>query len=136
MKPRIVLDTNGYVSRLLVAESVPCKAVEFAGLRGITLMSPATLTELEQVLKRPKFAKYLNPENIEPYLAKVWELAQHADAGPPIRACRVPRDDKFLDVAVHGEAGFLVTGNADLLALHPFRSISILTPSDFLAHHN
>ena len=50
----------------------------------------------------------------------------------PLQACRDPRDDKFLDVAVHGSADALVTGDADLLALHPFHGVPILTPSHFL----
>jgi len=63
---------------------------------------------------------------------KVWELAQHVHNPPPIRACRDPRDDKFLEVAVHGRADAIVTGDADLLALHPFRGIAILTPAAYL----
>jgi putative PIN family toxin of toxin-antitoxin system len=50
----------------------------------------------------------------------------------PIRACRDPRDDKFLELAVHGRADILITGDADLLALHPFQGIAILTPAAFL----
>jgi predicted nucleic acid-binding protein len=50
----------------------------------------------------------------------------------PIRACRDPRDDKFLEVAVHGRADAIVTGDKDLLELNPFRGIAILTPSAYL----
>lgn len=48
-----------------------------------------------------------------------------------IRACRDPKDDKFLELAVSGNADVIVTGDKDLLALHPFRGIAILTPLDF-----
>jgi predicted nucleic acid-binding protein len=51
---------------------------------------------------------------------------------PSIRACRDPRDDKFLEVAVHGRADLILTGDSDLLALHPFQGIAILTPAAFL----
>ena len=50
----------------------------------------------------------------------------------PIRACRDPRDDKFLEVAVHGRADLILTGDADLLALYPFRGIAIVTPAEYL----
>jgi predicted nucleic acid-binding protein len=50
-----------------------------------------------------------------------------------IQACRDPDDDRLLELAVDGRATHLVTGDADLLALHPFRGIPILTPADFLA---
>ena len=53
--------------------------------------------------------------------------------GDRIRACRDPKDDKFLEVAVNVEADFLISGDRDLVDLHPFRGISILTPAEFLA---
>jgi len=49
-----------------------------------------------------------------------------------IRACRDPRDDKFLELAVNGEADLIVTGDQDLLALHPFRDVPIITPAAYV----
>lgn len=49
-----------------------------------------------------------------------------------IRICRDPKDDKFLEVAVNGQATSLMTGDQDLLILHPFRSIPIVTPRTFV----
>jgi predicted nucleic acid-binding protein len=49
-----------------------------------------------------------------------------------IRACRDARDDKLLELAVDGRADLIVTGDLDLLELHPFRGIAILTPNDYL----
>ena len=43
-----------------------------------------------------------------------------------IAACRDPTDDKFLELAVSGRADLIVTGDADLLTLNPFRSIPII----------
>lgn len=50
-----------------------------------------------------------------------------------ITDCRDPKDNKFLALAVSGQATHLVTGDQDLLILHPYRSTSILTPRQFLA---
>ena len=47
-------------------------------------------------------------------------------------ACRDPRDDKFLELAVNGHADLLVTGDRDLLALDPFRNIPVVTPATFV----
>ncbi|MGD0800368.1 MAG: putative toxin-antitoxin system toxin component, PIN family [Terracidiphilus sp.] len=44
-----------------------------------------------------------------------------------------PRDDKFLEVAVHGKADAILTGDADLLTLDPFQRVRIVTPQEFLA---
>jgi uncharacterized protein len=49
-----------------------------------------------------------------------------------VRECRDPRDDMFLEVALNGRADLIVTGDADLLALHPWRDIAILSPAKFL----
>jgi len=43
-----------------------------------------------------------------------------------------PKDDKFLELAVNGRADVIVSGDADLLALNPFRGIPIETPADYL----
>jgi predicted nucleic acid-binding protein len=49
-----------------------------------------------------------------------------------IAACRDATDDKFLELAVSGRADLIVTGDADLLALNPFRDIPIITPGVFV----
>ncbi len=49
-----------------------------------------------------------------------------------VRACRDPKDDQFLELVVCGGASCLVTGDRDLLVLHPFREVPVLTPTQFL----
>lgn len=49
-----------------------------------------------------------------------------------ISVCRHPKDNKFLELAIAGNADCIVTGDKDLLVLHPFRGIKIISPSDFL----
>ena len=48
-----------------------------------------------------------------------------------ITACRDATDDRFLELAVNGSATVIVSGDADLLALNPFRSIPIVAPASF-----
>ncbi len=50
-----------------------------------------------------------------------------------ITACRDPKDNKFLEVAVAGRADVIVSGDKDLLVLHPLQGIAIESPRDFLA---
>jgi uncharacterized protein len=52
-----------------------------------------------------------------------------------IQACRDPKDNKVLELAVSGQAVCIVSGDKDLLVLHPFQGISILSPGDFLIHY-
>ncbi len=135
MKQRIVIDTNVYVSRLIREQSIPGRAVGRAWSEAVTLVSAATLEELRVVLRRQKLARYIQSGKIEPYIVRVREVSLYIPNPAPIRACRDPRDDKFLEVAVHGHADVIVTGDADLLALHPFRGIAILSPSDYLERY-
>ena len=132
MRRLVVVDTNVYVSRLLNPLSVPGRAVAKALEEDRLLVSTATLMELQVVLRRPKFAPYIPPGYVESFLEQVLSVAIPIEIHAPIRACRDPRDDKFLEVAVHGRADAIVTGDRDLLELHPFRGIAILTPAEYL----
>ncbi|MCE7922369.1 MAG: putative toxin-antitoxin system toxin component, PIN family [Haliscomenobacteraceae bacterium CHB4] len=49
-----------------------------------------------------------------------------------IQACRDPKDNKYLEAAVAAQADCIISGDPDLLALHPFRNIPVLSPRDFL----
>jgi predicted nucleic acid-binding protein len=55
------------------------------------------------------------------------------DVKTQITACRDPKDDKFLSLAVSGAATHIITGDRDLLTFDPLQGIRILTPQDFLA---
>lgn len=133
MSFRVAVDTNIYVSRYLRPHSVPGRAVEKVWSGMTPLISIATWSELREVLHRPKFARFVRPHFLDVYLRRVFEISEKVSVPTPIHACRDPRDDKFLELAVHGRADLLITGDADLLALNPFRGIAILTPAAFLS---
>jgi putative PIN family toxin of toxin-antitoxin system len=90
------------------------------------------MMELEAVLMRAKFARYLQPGSLKPFIESLRLIAEPVMIVSTIRACRDPRDDKFLELAVHGRADAIVTGDQDLLALHPFHGIDLITPADYL----
>ncbi len=129
---RVVLDTNVLVSALLTPDGNPRRAVDLVARQGLLLFSEATYDELTEVLARPRLRKFLPAESAEGFTKRVVTVASRVVTDESIRACRDPKDDKFLDVAVGGEADYLVTGDEDLLVLHPFRGVPILTPTDFL----
>lgn len=129
---RIVADTNSLVSRLLLPESVPAKAVRKAVGHGQLLVSDTTLGELADVLSRPKFDRYVSVEDRQEFIRLLSRIAERVADTLPVKACRDPKDDKFLEVAVNGDASVLVTGDEDLLDLHPFRGIDIVTPRQYL----
>ncbi len=130
---RWVVDTNALVSRLLLPDAVPARAVRRAVDTGILLVSVETLDELTEVLSRPKFDPYVSPEDRRGFLQRLPRISEQVAILRPIQACRDPKDDRFLSVAVNGEADALITGDRDLLELHPFMGIPIVTPAAFLA---
>ena len=129
---RVVLDTNALVSRLLVPKSVPAQAVTKALRIGDILVSESTLNELADVLARPKFDAYVSIEERQEFIRLLGRVVEIVPVVYTVHACHDPNDDKFLDVAVNGEANFLVTGDNDLLILNPFREIRIVSPAAFL----
>jgi len=131
-KPRFVFDTNAIISAVLLKRSVSRKAFDKALDEGEVLVSVETIDELNRVLGREDFARYITEEERMEFLAVFLREARLVEATVHVGECRDPSDNKFLELAVSGEAQCIVSGDKDLLVLHPFRTISIVTPRDFL----
>lgn len=129
---RVIVDTNVLVSYLLVPASVPGRAVDKALSTSLLLASDPTLEELITVLDRPKFDRYITIEERSAFLTKYMRITEIIAITERLKICRDPHDNKFLDLAINGKADFLITGDNDLLALHPLEEVSILSPANFL----
>jgi len=129
---RHVFDTNSLVSALLFEHSRPSQAFRHALRRGRVLLSSSTIEELAEVLQREKFEQYVTAAEREEFLAAFVEQSLFIEPTVEIHACRDAKDDKFLELAVSGCASYIISGDADLLVLHPFRDIAIMTPAQFL----
>ena len=129
---RFVFDTNVFISTVLVSNGKAQQAFIKADQNGYYLLSAATLEELRDVLYREKFDKYITDAERTRFLADLLEKSAVIPITESITVCRDPDDDKFLELAVSGNADYLVSGDDDLLALHPFRAIPILRPAEFL----
>ena len=131
-RPRIVLDTNALVSRLLLPNSIPAKAVRKAVEEGEILMSESTLYELADVLGREKFQAYVSIQDRKEFLRMLGRIVEMVTILHAVHDCRDVKDNQILEVAVNGQAQVIVTGDEDLLVLNPFRDISIMKPADYL----
>lgn len=130
---RFVFDTNVLISAFLFSQSKPRQALDQATVIGVILLSNSVLSELEEVLYRPKFDRYLTKERRQEFLEDLTENAQFIDVTEQINECRDPKDNKYLELALSGQAECIVTGDDDLLVLNPWRGIEILTVQEFLA---
>ncbi len=131
-RKRVVIDNNALISRLLLPASVPARAVRKAVETAQLLVSEPLLTELADVLSREKFDPYISLGDRQQFLRLLGRVAEVVPITYTIRACRDPKDDMLLELAVNGSADVVVTGDKDLLALNPFRGIPILTPARYL----
>ena len=99
---------------------------------GEILVSDEIVRELNDVLSRPKFERYATEEDLARFLQSLLQEARLVEVVGTIQACRDPKDNKYLEAAVSGNAECIVSGDDDLLVLHPFREIPILRPREFL----
>ena len=129
---RFVFDVNVIVSAFLFDNSKPDQALGKAQNIGIVLVSNAIITELSNVLLRPKFSRYLSLGRRLELQNDFTEASQIIEPTETISICRDPKDNKYLELAVSGQAEVIITGDNDLLVLNPFRDIIILTPQEFL----
>ena len=128
---RVVVDTNVFVSAALKDKSFPALALHVVGQRGTLLKSAATERQLFEVLARPQLAALIDQASID-HINKLMAAAELVTITERIVACRDATDDKFLELAVNGKADVIVSGDADLLVLNPFRDIPIVMPATFV----
>jgi putative PIN family toxin of toxin-antitoxin system len=128
---RVVVDTNVFISAALKDRSPPSDVVHLASERDLLLKSATTEQELFITLARPRLAPLI-PQRFRVWLEEVLAAAELVPITELIAACRDPKDDKFLELAVNGRADLIVSGDADLLTMNPFRDIPIVTPAMFM----
>ena len=131
-RERLVIDTNVFISGLLSSTSHPARVVERAIEHGQLLGSTETLRELIETLLLPKFDRYVSRQRREALLDRLAPIVEIVEIVQRVQVCRDPKDDKFLELAMNGRANVVVTGDDDLLSLHPFRGIDILSPAAYL----
>lgn len=132
---RCVIDTNVFVSAAVFSNSIPRQAVSKALRGGLLLFSEDSMDELTEVLFRSKFDRYVSREERTRFLAQLGSVAEFVPIIQIVRECPDPKDDKFLEVAVNGRADVIITGDADLLKMHPWREIEIISSSDYFRDH-
>jgi putative PIN family toxin of toxin-antitoxin system len=131
---RLVIDSNVWIAALISHTGTARQLVDAVLDRGIDiLLSESTFGELASRLDRPKFDRYREPEAWNLFLSELVELALwHEDAGTATGVSRDVDDDKFLALAVNGQADAIISGDRDLLELVAHEGIPILTPAQFL----
>ncbi len=130
---RVVLDTNILISAFLLSENSTAARVYYKiKATSEIVVSEDVFKEFTDVFMRSKFDKYLSADKRLLILDDLRFSVKFITVLNAIYACRDPKDNKFLELAVSAGADCIVTGDEDLLVLNPFGGIPILTPAEFL----
>ena len=127
---RVVVDTNVLISAALSPGGAPALLVDRILRGGCLVFSDATFAELETRLWRSKFDRYLSLEVRRLLLHDYNAAAFWADIPPAVavqRHSRDPDDDAFVHAALAAGATRLVSGDDDLLCLHPIGALHVIT---------
>jgi putative PIN family toxin of toxin-antitoxin system len=130
---RAVLDPGVLVSALISPTGTPAQLVARSREGELELIaSPYLLDELDGVLQREKFRRYVDLEGVEAYLDLLHRdvaLAADPEGSPPLRSA--DPDDDYLITLAHANDAALVSGDKHLLDLA--HEAPIYSPADFLA---
>lgn len=133
---RIVLDTNVLISALFKRESTSAQILSLwrAGELDL-LVSQDLLSELKRVLTYPRIQKRL--VYTEQEIARLLDLLSTdgtlLSPQEHINAIKDdPDDDKFVTLAVTGQASYLISGDSHLLDVGSILGVPVVTPHAFL----
>ena len=138
---RVFLDTNVFVSALLMPNNPPAKILELVLEGRLNLvLSPDIIGEIVRVCKYPRIQQALEKRSItseevgEAFL-KIIQVATITPGDFVVQGVSPdPDDDMVLAGAVEGKADFIISGDRHLLELKDFQGIEIMLPTDFLEH--
>ena len=134
---RIVLDTNVFVSSLLLRKGASAKVLhEWRAGKYLLITSPSIISEIQGVLQTPRIKKRygIGQEEIDRLIDL---LEKEAVVLPGLSDARGtipqdPEDEKFLACAVDAGADLIVSGDRHLLDLGEHRGIPIITVREFI----
>jgi uncharacterized protein len=130
-KPRIVLDSNVFVSAVLFGGK-PREIMDVAikGLIGIAV-SDDILDEIKGVLEGKKFQFPM--KSVYALIREIEDIAELVEPKERIKAVPDdPEDNRVLECAAASGSNVIISGDSHLLALRNFGKIKITNPDEFL----
>jgi len=100
--------------------------------QGVFLVSEDTLAELFDVLSRERFQKFIPLDQSIDYVEWYAGISEQVIVTQHVVACRDPKDDRFLALAVSGRADCILAGDHDLLDMVKFNGVPIYRPAEFM----
>lgn len=133
---RAVLDTNVMVSGILSAKGAPGRILTaWFEDRFHLVTSLPILKELDRVLRYPKISRRhgWSDARVLEFVEDVQSLAILVPGELRLKViAEDPSDDRYLECAIEGEAGYVVSGDRHLVGLAGYEGVEILSPRAFL----
>lgn len=130
-KDRIIIDTNLWISFLLSSRNSGLDKF-FIDQSVTVLFSQELLEEFIEVARRPKLKKYFNVADLESLLHQINLHAEFVHVTSQSAACRDPKDNFLLSLALDSNANYLLTGDKDLIDLKKVGRTKILTLTQYI----
>ena len=131
MRVKCVVDTNALINAALT-KGAAFRVVEHLIKNNALIFSKETIRELSFRITQPKFDKYVSAEDPDAYVNNLILSADLVIIDNLIQGCRDRDDDKFLETVVKDDACFIISGDQDLLTMHRFEDIDIVTVQSLL----
>jgi len=130
LKIKVVFDTNIWIS-FLIGKRLSVVEKYISNRQIIVVTTDRLIEEIREVTGRESLRKYFPYSKVLELLRFLETVADKHEITPQHFISRDPKDNFLLDLIAVSKADYLVTGDKDLLMLHPFKTTSILTPFDF-----
>jgi uncharacterized protein len=135
----VVIDTNAYISALINPSGTVAQAIDAAISRGNILHSDDTFDELKEKFASKRLGKFISQERRDRMLEILSDISVRVEAPHVFDVCRDKDDNKFLDLAFHGGARIIISGDKDLLDVGRVQGsghdVEVVSPRDYLDRH-
>lgn len=133
---KIVIDVNLWISFAIGKRLIHLRTLLTKLDVGI-FHTEQLIIELEDVINRPKLAKYISPERKEELFDLLLTYSQCVSITKESRCLsRDKKDDYLLELCETIQADFLLTGDADLLVLKEFGCTKIMLFNYFMNEYH
>jgi len=129
MKNKTVFDVNIWLSYFITGKTN--KIIELIKNNDVFFYrSEELMSELKDVINRPKFSKYF-PNGTQEYILFVERFSKLFLTQAIFDLCLDPKDNYLFDLAYQSNSDFLVSGDKKVLAVPVEQSLKLLSLSAF-----
>lgn len=135
-RPRIVVDTNVLMGGLIAPGKASGRVLDlWLEGRVEAVISPAVREEYQKIFSRMRFGPRRDVARREETLRRLLSSEHLREVHPPRRLRVVagcPADDRLIECAVTGGAGYIVSQDHHLLDVGEYEGVRMMTARDFL----